>query len=116
MKELTCIICPEGCHLNIHKEDGEFAIAGSKCKRGDNYAIQEITNPHRSLQTTVKSTLSGHRRASVKTSRDIPLKDVFLFMDAINKTVLSEKKGCGEIIAYGLFGTDVNLILAERLK
>lgn len=116
MEKLTCIICPRGCSLEYHLAEDQYEIIGHECPRGKEYAFQELTNPLRSLQSTVKTTIAGQRRASVKTSSDVPLKDIFLYMDEINKVVISEKKACGDIIAYGLCGSDVNLILTQRLK
>lgn len=115
MKELTCIICPKGCSLSVAEVEGEIRVSGAQCPRGDKYAAQELTNPRRSLQTTVKTTLPGVRRAAVKISREVPLKEIFLYMEAINKIVLREKLKCGDIIEKGLRGTDVDLILTERL-
>lgn len=116
MKELTCIVCPKGCSLTVESPDDGISVEGAGCRRGDDYAVQEMTNPHRSLQTTVRTSIPGCRRAAVKTSGDIPLKDVFLYMKAINGIELNEMKLSGEIISYGLCGSDINLILTERLK
>jgi len=116
MKELTCIICPTGCKLTIEENQRDITVSGGTCKRGDSYAVQEMTNPLRSLQSTVKSTVPGYRRVAVKTSDVIPLKDIFIYMDEINKIVLTEKKRCGEIIYYGLNSSDVNLIVTERMN
>lgn len=116
MKELTCIICPTGCTLQIDENNGDISVSGGKCKRGEPYAIQEMTNPLRSLQSTIKTTVPGYRRVAVKTSDLVPLKDIFIYMDEINKITLTQKKKCGEIISYGLNGSDVNLILTERMN
>ena len=116
MRVLTCIVCPKGCSLQLEKNGESISVSGALCRKGEAYAVQEMTNPHRSLQSTIKSTIPGQRRAAVKTSAEVPLKDIFLFMQEINKVELHDKKACGEVIFYGLCGTDVNLILTERLN
>lgn len=115
MKNMTCIVCPKGCSLEIEERGEDYSVEGALCPQGEKYAIQEMTNPLRTLQTTIKTTLPGCRRAAVRTSAEVPLKEIFLFMEAINQIVLSEKKQCGEIVARGLRGTDIDLILTERL-
>lgn len=115
MREMTCIVCPKGCRLAVEKMDGEISVKGALCPRGDKYAIQELTDPQRSLQTTVRTTLAGCRRAAVKLSSEIPLKEIFLYMEEINKVVLTEKKHVGEVVAANLRGSGIDLILTERL-
>ena len=116
MRELTCIICPKGCQLKVEGTGDEIISSGALCKRGNAYAFQEMTNPVRSIQSTVKTTIPGFKVAAVKTSAPIPLKQIFDYMKVINGIVLKEKKQCGDVIFYGLNGSDVNLILTERLQ
>ncbi len=115
MKKMTCIICPVGCSLVIENPDDYMEVSGAKCKRGELYAVQELTNPLRTVQSTIRSTIPGYRRAAVKTSGPVPLKDVFVFMDEINKIVLNERKMCGDVLVHSLNESDVDLILTERL-
>ena len=116
MREITCIICPKGCRLKVEGTGVEIITSGALCKRGETYAIQEITNPVRSLQSTVKTTIPGFKVVAVKTSAPVPLKEIFVYMKVINGVVLKEKKQCGDVIFLGLNGSNVNLILTERLK
>ena len=45
---LTCIGCPMGCPLTVTMENGEVKdVTGNTCKRGDDYARKEVTNPTR---------------------------------------------------------------------
>jgi len=47
---LTCIGCPMGCPLTVTMENGEVKdVTGNTCKRGDDYARKEVTNPTRVL-------------------------------------------------------------------
>ena len=55
MKELICFLCPNGCTLTITRDQPEFTVTGQKCKRGQEFAINEATNPTRTLCTTVKT-------------------------------------------------------------
>lgn len=34
MKELTCIVCPNGCRLMVEEAEGGFRVTGNRCKRG----------------------------------------------------------------------------------
>ena len=55
-KEFTCIVCPAGCPLSVElDEDGVVvSVTGNTCRRGEIYAKEELTDPHRTLTSTVK--------------------------------------------------------------
>ena len=38
MKEIICIVCPNGCTLNVEKNGEEITVTGNKCKRGEEFA------------------------------------------------------------------------------
>ena len=41
-RELTCIVCPLGCQLNVQLEDKRvISVSGNGCKRGKEYAENE---------------------------------------------------------------------------
>ena len=52
-QKLICIVCPMGCHLDVDVED-DYAVTGNQCKRGIAYAKKELTNPTRTITSTVK--------------------------------------------------------------
>ena len=41
MKELICIVCPNGCHLKVDEENG-YNVTGNKCERGAEYGKAEL--------------------------------------------------------------------------
>ena len=52
--QMTCIICPNGCQMTVESEDGEVLdVEGNRCMRGYIYAQKEITDPTRTVTTTL---------------------------------------------------------------
>ena len=52
-RELICIGCPLGCMVTVEMENGEIkSVTGNTCKRGDDYARKEVTNPTRIVTST----------------------------------------------------------------
>jgi hypothetical protein len=50
MKELICILCPNGCHLTV---DDNLNVTGNTCLRGDAYARKELKIPLSDLKYEV---------------------------------------------------------------
>ena len=47
-RELICIGCPLGCMIQVEMDGAEVvSVTGNTCKRGDDYARKEVTNPTR---------------------------------------------------------------------
>ena len=52
-KNLTCIVCPIGCSLEVEIENNNVvSVKGNTCPRGEKYAISECSNPERMVTTT----------------------------------------------------------------
>lgn len=55
MKELTCIVCPQGCHLVVQEDaEGRLLVSGNRCPRGALYAQEELTTPKRLVTATCR--------------------------------------------------------------
>lgn len=73
MRKITCIICPNGCALQVEVEDEEVLdVSGNACMRGYAYAQTEVQNPTRMLTSTVEVEGGSAPRVSVKTEKEIP--------------------------------------------
>ena len=71
MKELICIVCPNGCHLQVDEASG-YAVSGNQCPRGAEYGRTELLHPTRVLTTTVRLEGGALPRLPVKSSKDVP--------------------------------------------
>jgi len=112
---LTCITCPQGCTLELFKSGDDFEVEGNTCKKGKAYAIQEYTHPTRSITSTVKTVFKEFPRLSVKTDKEVPLQDIFLFMEEINRVVVVNKLQTGEIVLKDMRHTGINLVATNDM-
>lgn len=110
MKSIVCIICPNSCLMTVDKESGIWAVKGNLCPRGERFAISEMTNPARSICSTVKTTNSKFPRLPVRTDREVPLKKVFDIMTSINKVLVDHPVHLGDILLSDVCGTGANII------
>jgi CxxC motif-containing protein len=112
---ITCISCPLGCQIEVTKKGTEWEVEGNQCKNGKKYAVQEVTNPMRSITSTVKTTFSDFPRVSVKTDGDVPLKDIFEYMKEINDITVDTRLKPGDMVKTGLLDSEVNLVATSDM-
>ena len=68
-KDITCIVCPIGCKILVKIDGTQLEIVeGNKCKRGIEYAKNEVFDPRRMLTTSVLVNGGEWPLVSVKSS------------------------------------------------
>ncbi|MFA7376409.1 MAG: DUF1667 domain-containing protein [Acholeplasmataceae bacterium] len=110
-KTMTCVRCPIGCQLMIHDNE----ITGNRCKRGYEYARQELSCPKRLVTTTIKTTSKVNPRLPVKTDDMIEKKYVFDVILEARKLTVSPPVNIGDILIENLFKTGVNLVSTKKI-
>jgi CxxC motif-containing protein len=114
IKEMICINCPRGCHLSVDTE--KLTVTGNTCPRGEAYGKAEVTNPVRTVTSTVKIEGARTRRLSVKTDKPISKKLIFACMDEINKVEAKAPVNIGDVIIKNVCGTDVNIVATKKME
>lgn len=112
MRELTCIVCPRGCHLIV---DDELNVTGNSCPRGVAYGKQEVLDPRRTVTSTVKVNSSSFAMLPVKTDREISKNKIFEVMEEINKVHVSVPVHIGDILVEDIAGSGANLVATRTL-
>jgi len=117
MKTILCIVCPNGCRLSVEKstEAEGYVISGNKCKRGIDFAIAEITNPMRTLTTTIRTSFPGVPVLPVRTAGEIPKGKIREAMNCINAITVSRPLGIGETVAENILGLGVDVIVTSDI-
>ena len=117
-KNLTCIVCPIGCQLEIELDgDGKpVSVSGNTCKRGLDYAMNEFTDPRRTLTTTVKICgSSADKFLPVRTSSPIPKPKMFEAMIAANAVCAKAPVKMGDVICKDFVEVGIDLIACKNI-
>ncbi|MBR5380124.1 MAG: DUF1667 domain-containing protein [Clostridia bacterium] len=114
MKELICIVCPKGCRLKVDEENG-FKVTGNSCPRGAEYGKNEISDPRRTVTSTVRISGSHLKRCPVRTSSPIPKNMMFELMDALNSVELHSPVKRGEVVIENVLGTGSDVIVTRDM-
>lgn len=112
---ITCIVCPMGCPLQVIKLENGYKVEGNTCKRGEKYGVEELTNPKRVITTTVKLNGSYLNLLPVKTEDSIPKGMMFEIMEELDKITVTSPINVGDIIVENILGTGVNVVSAKTV-
>ena len=115
MKEFNCIGCPRGCLLHVEEENGEFTVTGNSCDNGRKFAISEMTEPKRTICSTVRTVFADVPVLPVKVSADIPKDRIFDVMREINSVVLTQRISGGDTVIENVLGLGVDVISTSNV-
>jgi CxxC motif-containing protein len=110
-RKMTCILCPVGCEINVGIQDGKIeSISGNTCKRGEKYATTEVTDPRRTLTTTVRVSGGSMPLISVKSASPLPKNTLMDSMRVIAKTQAKAPIKIGDVVVADILGTGIDII------
>ena len=112
MKELTCIVCPRGCRLKV---DDNMEVTGNACPRGKMYAINELTNPTRTITSSIRVSNRPYTLVSVNTDKPVPKDKMFDVMKEIDKLVVKAPTRIGQVVLANVLGTDSNIVITKDI-
>ena len=113
-RKLICICCPKGCHLKVNINENK--VEGNGCKRGAEYAINEITNPTRVVTSTARIINGVLPVVPVKTNKPIPKGLNLKCINEINKITIEAPVNLGDILIKNVLNTGADIIACKYIK
>ncbi len=106
---ITCTVCPNGCQVKWDEKSGTFS--GNRCKRGERYALQERTDPRRTVTTTVrvKDSVALLPVRTAEPVRKDSVKDVVRKLKSVEAK--ANAKAGDEVCRLDLDGENVSIIV-----
>lgn len=120
-KELTCVICPNGCELEVEYQvrDNSISVLGVKgelCKKGPKWAERELINPVRTITTSVLVEGGDLPLVSVRTSDPIPVGMIFEVMEEIKKLKVKAPIRIGQVLLRSPKGLKTDIIATRDVN
>lgn len=115
MKELTCIVCPNGCSLKVEEKDGQWEVSGNQCRRGVTFAIEEMTHPMRTICSTVRTIFPEIPVIPVRVASEIPKERIFDVMKQINQVTVDHILSTGDVVIENVLGLNVDVIVTSDI-
>ena len=114
-KTIICIQCPRSCPLNIDTLKRE--VEGNNCKRGKEFALEEIVTTKRVVTTTVKVfNKKNYVMLPVKTNKKIDKNLIFRCIEIIDKIKINIPIKLGDIIVNNILDTGANVVSTSDLS
>ena len=107
----TCILCPNSCEIAVEYEGKQLIKAeGYKCDNGRKYVEQELSDPKRTITSSVLVEGGQRPLASVRLTAPISRDLIFPLMEKIQTIRLTAPVVPGTVVMEKVFGTDADLI------
>ena len=90
-------------------------VTGNTCPRGKDYAISELTNPVRTITSSVRVSNREDLLVSVKTSGPIPKGKIFDLMKEIDKLSVKAPTRIGEVVKKDILGLGVDILITKDI-
>ena len=114
---LTCIVCPNGCDIEVETapDGGILSIEGQTCRRGEEFARQEILDPQRTITSSVRLTGGELPLVSVRLSRPVPRARIPEVMEAIRALTLEAPTRIGDVALGHVLGLNSDVIVTKNV-
>lgn len=110
-KELICICCPMGCPLTVEMDgDSIVSVSGNTCKRGEVYAVKEVSSPTRIVTSSIEVLDGDASRVSVKTKEDIPKDRIFRCVRELKGLKVKAPVHIGDVILENIADTGISIV------
>ena len=113
---LLCIVCPEGCEMELYEKDDELIFPEGICRKGQEYARQEIYNPCRVLTTTVRVHGGEVAMLPVRTLQPIPKAKLIKAMQQIANLEVKAPVKTSDVICQNIANTGVSLVACRTIS
>ena len=116
VKEMICIVCPVGCRLRAQSIDGSIKVVGNTCAKGAKYAIEELTNPTRTVTTSV-NVADGHMALlSVKSKTPVPKTSIPAILAELKCALATAPVKVGDVGLRNAAGTGVDIVATRSVR
>jgi CxxC motif-containing protein len=115
-KEIVCFICPNSCVMTITGDGTNLHIKNNRCPRGIEFARTELSDPERTLTSTVRVVNGVLPLVSVRSDRAVKkteLKELIRRLDAVTVNAPVQS---GQVIAREIGGNKVNIIATRGVE
>ncbi len=115
-EKVICVTCPKGCTLWVTREGQNVLEVQNGCKRGHEYAKQELVDPRRMVASSVRVKGGLHPLLPVYTSAPFPKPHIPELLSLLRKVEVAAPVGLDQVILENVFETGINVHASREMK
>lgn len=117
VRQINCIICPLSCAGEIICSCNEvIETKGFNCLRGADYAREEISNPKRTLTTTIRVASGELPSIPVVSQSPLPKDKVLACARYLSNKIVFAPISEGEVVCHNILNLGIDIIVTRNLK
>jgi len=116
-EKIICTTCPKGCTLEVTR-DGKTVVSviNNGCKRGVDYAGQEISDPRRMVASSVRITGALHTLMPVHTSAPFPKPRIPELLKLLREVEVKAPVTVNQIVIENALGTGIDIKTSRTME
>jgi CxxC motif-containing protein len=115
-EKVICVTCPKGCTLIVTRDGQTVIDVESGCKRGHDYAQQELTDPRRMVASSVRLKGGLHPLLPVYTSAPFPKPRIPELLSLLRKVEITTPVNLDQVVLENVLGTGINIHASREMK
>ena len=115
-EKVICVTCPKGCTLEVTRDGQTIISILNGCKRGHEYAKQELTDPRRMVASSVRIRGGLHPLIPVYTSAPFPKPRIPELLKLLREVEVSAPVALDQPILENVFDTGINIKASREMK
>jgi CxxC motif-containing protein len=114
--KLICVTCPKGCTLEVDHEGNTVLSVTGGCKRGHEYARQELVDPRRKVASSVRIKGAIHPLLPVYTSAPFPKGLIPKLLIQLRSVEVNAPVTTNQVILQDVFGTGIDILASREMQ
>ena len=116
-EKIICTTCPKGCTLEVNR-DGQTVVSvlNNGCKRGIDYAGQEISDPRRMVASSVRVTGALHPLMPVHTSAPFPKPRIPELLKLLREVEVKAPVMVDQVVIQDALGTGIDVMTSRTME
>lgn len=115
-EKVICVTCPKGCTLWVTRDGQTVLSVQNGCKRGHEYAKQELTDPRRMVASSVRLTGGIHPLLPVYTSAPFSKPLIPELLALLRQVEISAPVALDQVILENVLGSGINIQASREMK
>lgn len=114
-EKVICVTCPKGCTLLVNRDGQTVISVENGCKRGHEYARQELVDPRRMVASSVRLKGGLHPLLPVYTSAPFPKPRIPELLTLLRQVEVSTPISLDQVILENVLDTGINIHASRQM-